>query len=299
MISLSLCFTFTGSQTFTIPSLYLSTSRPLSIFFSDPFQRRSVRALESISGILSREEAATKKADIRHVLVEEWKFVSRVMDRTLFIVFTSSALIFNISILTSSPFRERFDYCPLDEPEGCDDLTIEEILSLTEGAATSAHFGAGHEDDYGGGGDHGAPAAHHLKEDTDSLLSIQQHTENSQGGDATKEEPHAAIPGPYYEGYEGLGLLVPGSAEAQRLKSHNPMVALPGPAYEGYEGLGLLVPGSREAERILAGHNPLVPLPRVTTTQEPKANTKPLKAAEKEKTRQDDESKAKEPAQAA
>lgn len=193
----------------------------------------------------------------------------------------------------------------MDEPDGCDDLTMEEILSLTEGAATSAHFGV---IDYGGGhggghggDDHGAPAAHHLKKDSDSLFSIQQQqqqTENSQGGEA-KEEPHVAIPGPFYEGYEGLGLLVPGSPEAQRLKSHNPTVALPGPAYEGYEGLGLLVPGSREAERILAGHNPLVPLPQVTTTRATTPDTKqPLREAVKE-TQQEVESKAKEPAQAA
>ncbi|KAK3856018.1 hypothetical protein Pcinc_037622 [Petrolisthes cinctipes] len=260
--------------------------------FPDPFQRRAVRALESISGILTREETTADKAEVKRTLVEEWKFVSRVMDRSLFLIFTSSAVIFNITLLTSSPFRERFDYCPLENSEECEDLTAEEIFSLTADAAASAHFGGGHGGGGGGGGGggHDAPPAHHLKEDPNTVFSMHKTNENSQG-DQTEAEKHEAIPGPFYEGYEGLGLLVPGSPQAQRLQAHgDPLVALPGPAYEGYEGLGLLVPGSPEAERLLGGHDPLVTLPQSTRLREATQDNNPSKENDKH-TRKEDEEK--------
>ncbi|KAK4321334.1 hypothetical protein Pmani_007854 [Petrolisthes manimaculis] len=254
----------------------------------DPFQRRAVRALEAISGILTREEISTDKSETKRTLVEEWKFVSRVMDRTLFLIFTSSAVIFNITLLTSSPFRESFNYCPLDNVEECEDLTSEEIFSLTAHAAASAHFDGGHDEGGGGGGGHDAPPSSHLKEDSNTLFSTHHQTnENSQGGQP-EEEIYEAIPGPLYKGFEGLGLLIPGSPEALRLQAErDPFVALPGPAYEGTEGHGLLVPGSPEAERLLGGHDPLVTLQQSTRLHD--NNNNPSKETHKHTPKEDEE----------
>ncbi|XP_069961500.1 acetylcholine receptor subunit beta-like 1 [Cherax quadricarinatus] len=122
---------------------------------TDPFQRRAIAALESINKILSQEAADRDHATKKNDLVEEWKFISRVMDRTLFISFTLLTFFFNISILTSSPFRERFDYCPLGDKGECDKLTWEEIIEITSHAATDTHFSEG-DMSHNWGGEHGS-----------------------------------------------------------------------------------------------------------------------------------------------
>ncbi|KAK7079044.1 Neurotransmitter-gated ion-channel transmembrane region [Halocaridina rubra] len=105
--------------------------------FKDPFEKRALYALESMRNILSREENETYDNGLRKKTVEEWKFLSRVMDRLLFIVFFLASFIFNITILTSSPFRERFDYCPLGE-NMCEHLTYQEIIQLNAEMAYAA-----------------------------------------------------------------------------------------------------------------------------------------------------------------
>ncbi|XP_071532450.1 neuronal acetylcholine receptor subunit alpha-3-like [Panulirus ornatus] len=154
----------------------------------DPFQRHALAALESMNKILMREEKDKAKGTMKSNLVEQWKFVSRVMDRSLFITFTSICFLFNLIILTSSPFRQLFSYCP--EGEGmCEGLTMEEIMDMTSHVAAHAQLPGVQKDSYGGdeGGGHGAPSSAHLNEDHNRLVGIRV--------------------GPAYEGYEGLGLL--------------------------------------------------------------------------------------------
>ncbi|XP_066975356.1 uncharacterized protein [Macrobrachium rosenbergii] len=103
----------------------------------DPFQKRALMALETMSNVLTRKAKASLKHQEVKDLIEEWKFISRVTDRTLFVTFTLACLFFNVIILTSSPFREKFDYCPLEE--GCDDMTFDEIKQITLLSATNAH----------------------------------------------------------------------------------------------------------------------------------------------------------------
>ena len=204
----------------TAPSFTLSLI-PHNFVSTDPFQRRTVLALESINRILSQEQKETAETNRKTDLIDQWKFVSRVMDRTLFITFTMVCCIFNFSILTSSPFRERFSYCPVEDCEG---LTAEEIIELTANSASAHHFGPAGGDDGGHGG--GAAASAHLHSDPDNLVSLNEVSNSIPDGNkgrkrpgplqrpfgdlATTVEPekfHAANPGPKYEGYEGLGLL--------------------------------------------------------------------------------------------
>ncbi|XP_042213231.1 neuronal acetylcholine receptor subunit alpha-10-like [Homarus americanus] len=80
--------------------------------FKDPFQRRSIEALEGIHRLLSKE-ATDHKAQLKKTsLMEQWRYLSRVMDRFLFILFGIGTLLFNTIILTQSPFGEKFEYCP-------------------------------------------------------------------------------------------------------------------------------------------------------------------------------------------
>ncbi|KAK7079043.1 hypothetical protein SK128_028524 [Halocaridina rubra] len=129
----------------------------------DPFQKRALAALETMTQILTKEQETAKKVTTRMDLIEEWKFVSRVIDRALFICFTLVCFFFNVVLLTSSPFRERFDYCPLGEGL-CDDMTFEEIQQLTLHAASDSHVpGTGGGDGHGGGhggGDGGGGGGH-------------------------------------------------------------------------------------------------------------------------------------------
>ncbi|XP_064087428.1 uncharacterized protein LOC135202107 [Macrobrachium nipponense] len=114
----------------------------------DPFQKRALMALETMSKVLTRKAKASLEHQEAKDLIEEWKFISRVMDRTLFVTFTLTCLLFNVIILTSSPFREKFDYCPLEEGM-CDDMTFDEIKQITLLSATKAHVTG---DDVGQGG---------------------------------------------------------------------------------------------------------------------------------------------------
>lgn len=182
---------------------------------TDPFQRRTVLALESINRILTREAEERAETIRKQNLVDEWKFVSRVLDRTLFMTFTTAAIIFNLSILTSSPFRERFSYCPI---ENCDDLTMEEIIELTANVASKHHFtgaaptGVTEEEE--------SPAAAHLQSGPDDIVALpEEHGLSPEGlkpsqkhqrppplqrGWREPTEPwnEKATPGPEYRGYE-------------------------------------------------------------------------------------------------
>ncbi|KAG7161484.1 Neuronal acetylcholine receptor subunit alpha-9-like 2, partial [Homarus americanus] len=133
-----------------------------SLQLTDPFQRKAIAALESINRILTREETERNKVNKKSNLVEQWKFVSRVMDRTLFISFTIITFSFNVAILTSSPFRQSFAYCPLGENGECDDLTWQDITELTNHAASGTHFAQGDQEDSPWGGAHGAASSAHL-----------------------------------------------------------------------------------------------------------------------------------------
>lgn len=192
----------------------------LTFLLADPFQRHALAALESMKNIMMRDEEDKEKATKKNKLVEQWKFVSRVMDRTLFITFTSITVTFNLIILTSSPFRELFSYCPAGEGM-CEGLTMDEIVEMTSGAAHHISL-PGVTGEAPGGGGHGAPAAAHLTNGHDPLVGIRV--------------------GPAYEGYEGLGLLPdygPGPAYEDlgflREDDHEPVTIIHDPPREGSE----------------------------------------------------------------
>ncbi|XP_045132780.1 acetylcholine receptor subunit alpha-1-A-like [Portunus trituberculatus] len=221
----------------------------------DPFQRRTVLALESINRILTTERKEADETGRRSNLVDEWKFVSRVLDRTLFITFTVVCVIFNLSILTSSPFRERFSYCPA---ESCEGLTLEEILDLTANAA-AGHSVFSEDGGDGGYGDYGGGAASaHLHSDPDTLVSLnkisnslsEDHKDHKGDKGPKRRKPlerpieefpttpepdkfYVANPGPKYEGYEGLGLLPPNHNEPQLGTRRDPPQKQPPGSAEG------------------------------------------------------------------
>ncbi|XP_037776776.1 neuronal acetylcholine receptor subunit alpha-10-like [Penaeus monodon] len=111
----------------------------------DDFQRRSVEALESIQQHMEEQTQHYEETQRRTSLVEEWKFLSRVLDRVLFILFGITTFLFNIIILTQSPFGEKFEYCPLG-PGLCADG-----YSFGTAAEIGAAMGGGGG---GGGGGH-------------------------------------------------------------------------------------------------------------------------------------------------
>lgn len=189
---------------------------------TDPFQRRTVLALESINRILKNEADERTESNRKQNLVDEWKFVSRVMDRTLFITFTTAAVIFNLSILTSSPFRERFSYCPIDD---CEDLTMEEIIELTGDVASKQHFQG--EAPPGVADDNNPVKAAHLHKDRYGLVALPEATSGAPEG--LEQRPDHVR-----RGARQRGFMEPAA------RDENVYVANPGPEYEGYEGLGLL-----------------------------------------------------------
>ncbi|CAL4069517.1 unnamed protein product, partial [Meganyctiphanes norvegica] len=128
--------------------------------FTDPFQYRATHAVEEIVRRMKAQDDKDTLAAIKTGLVEEWKFVSRVFDRFLFIIFITFTVLLNANILTSSPFTEEFVYCPVEG--GCEGLTLEDIVAITSAAAHNAHFAdTGHGDDSGGGhGDGGHGGGH-------------------------------------------------------------------------------------------------------------------------------------------
>lgn len=62
--------------------------------------------------------------------MDEWKFLSRVVDRFLFIIFGIATFLFNIIILTQSPFGEKFEYCPLGKDMCGEDYVLESVADL-------------------------------------------------------------------------------------------------------------------------------------------------------------------------
>ncbi|XP_063854040.1 acetylcholine receptor subunit alpha-1-B-like [Scylla paramamosain] len=113
--------------------------------FKDPYQRRSLEALEGILQVLTREENETRTRARKDTLVEEWKFLSRVVDRFLFIIFTIATALFNIIILTQSPHGEKFEFCPLGRGMCGEDYELESVADLAaKGGLRGSGGGAGH-----------------------------------------------------------------------------------------------------------------------------------------------------------
>ncbi|KAK8398927.1 hypothetical protein O3P69_004198 [Scylla paramamosain] len=111
----------------------------------DPYQRRSLEALEGILQVLTREENETRTRARKDTLVEEWKFLSRVVDRFLFIIFTIATALFNIIILTQSPHGEKFEFCPLGRGMCGEDYELESVADLAaKGGLRGSGGGAGH-----------------------------------------------------------------------------------------------------------------------------------------------------------
>ena len=90
--------------------------------------------------LMKKRDVAFEKDKLSILQQEEWKFVSRVMDRFLFIVFFLVALFFNIIILTGSPFNMKFEYCPYGLNDSrCDGLTEAELRLII---SDLAHHGS-------------------------------------------------------------------------------------------------------------------------------------------------------------
>lgn len=111
---------------------------------ADPYQRRSLEALEGILQVLTREENETRSRGKKDMLVEEWKFLSRVVDRFLFVIFTIVTALFNIIILTQSPHGEKFEYCPLGRGNCGDDYELESVADLAAKGGLSGSGGGLH-----------------------------------------------------------------------------------------------------------------------------------------------------------
>nr|XP_045606558.1 neuronal acetylcholine receptor subunit alpha-10-like [Procambarus clarkii] len=77
----------------------------------DPYQRRSLQALEGIQHLLSKEASVHRSHTKKSSLMQEWKYISRAMDRLLFYIFCGGTLLFNAIILSQSPFGVKFEYC--------------------------------------------------------------------------------------------------------------------------------------------------------------------------------------------
>lgn len=75
-------------------------------------------------------------------LMDEWKFLSRVVDRFLFIIFGIVTFLFNIIILMQSPFGEKFEYCPLGKNMCGEDYELESFEDLAVKGGLSG--GTGH-----------------------------------------------------------------------------------------------------------------------------------------------------------
>lgn len=114
-------------------------------FLADPFQRRSIEALEGILKLLSKEEQDDLARDNKEQLIDEWKFLSRVVDRLLFVIFAIATFLFNLIILMQSPFGERFEYCPAGKDMCGEDYELESIADLAvKGALGANNFAGGH-----------------------------------------------------------------------------------------------------------------------------------------------------------
>lgn len=118
----------------------------------DPYERRACKAMELVSKLMTKEEKARNKGVVIFNCTREWKFVSRVLDRTLFVVFTFVALCFNIYLLTASPYGRTFDFCPREG--ACEGMTEEEVRQLLADIAQQKTSGSGVGIFGGGGGGH-------------------------------------------------------------------------------------------------------------------------------------------------
>ncbi|KAK4320246.1 hypothetical protein Pmani_008857 [Petrolisthes manimaculis] len=90
---------------------------------NNEYQQRMVGSLEAIHLLLVdqelRQRAAPPSETTQSSLqVLEWRHVSRVLDQLFFFVAFVAFVIFNGLLLWSSPFREKFEYCP-DGPGTC------------------------------------------------------------------------------------------------------------------------------------------------------------------------------------
>ncbi|XP_018010040.2 acetylcholine receptor subunit alpha-1-A-like [Hyalella azteca] len=94
----------------------------------DAYERRACSAVEKLAALFEKQDSASVKAQRQSVIQDEWKFVSRTLDRLLVIVFAVIALIFNVYLLAASPFGYKFEFCPL--LGGCDDMTEHQVRDL-------------------------------------------------------------------------------------------------------------------------------------------------------------------------
>ncbi|KAK3870931.1 hypothetical protein Pcinc_023902 [Petrolisthes cinctipes] len=99
-----------------------STSLPDSTS-NNEYQQRMVGSLEAIHLLLVDQELRQRAAPLSETTqsslqVLEWRHVSRVLDQLFFLVAFVAFVIFNGMLLWSSPFREKFEYCP-DGPGTC------------------------------------------------------------------------------------------------------------------------------------------------------------------------------------
>ena len=119
--------------------------------FTDDFQLKSLEALEKIRNAKERTENRRIRAQEKRDRIEEWKFVSRVLDRLLFYCFILAVSGFNINLLTSTPFVAKDEYCPLGK-DMCEGMTREEIDQLIiEISTRNGHVDLSAHSESGGG----------------------------------------------------------------------------------------------------------------------------------------------------
>lgn len=80
---------------------------------------------------MSTEEQGVSSRANKDKLTEEWKFLSRVADRFLFIIFTIVTFLFNVILLTQSPYGEKFEFCPLGRDMCGEDYELESVEDIT------------------------------------------------------------------------------------------------------------------------------------------------------------------------
>lgn len=115
--------------------------------------------MEKLANLMEKQDKRRLNSEKKSTMQEEWKFVSRALDRFLVVLFTLFAISFNIYLLTASPFGYNFTYCPVED--GCEGMSEAEVRQLVADIAhhkTSGgvgEHGGGHGDGGGDGGGHG------------------------------------------------------------------------------------------------------------------------------------------------
>lgn len=81
------------------------------------YHQRIVGSLEAIHLLLVDQEMRQRttpplETTQSSLQVLEWRYVCHVLDQLFFLVAFVAFIIFNVVLLWSSPFREKFEYCP-------------------------------------------------------------------------------------------------------------------------------------------------------------------------------------------